>query len=560
MNKKLPIGLSDFKRLIEDDYYYIDKSLLIKELMDDGSSVILLPRPRRFGKTLNISMLKYFFQKSNTDTSYLFKNLAIWTQDEKYREMQGKYPVLFITFKDIKDRCWDSTYNKIKLLISSLYEEHRYLLDTEVLSEKEKNIFKKIASLEAENFHYDLSIRDLSLYLERYHKRKVIILMDEYDVPIQSGYFNGYYDDIVNFMRNFLSGALKDNSSLEKGVLTGILRVAKESLFSGINNLNVSSFLNYKFSNHFGLLEDEVVTILNYYNIGFQMKEIKDWYNGYIFGENVIYNPWSVINYADKWKDGLRPYWVNTSSNDLVRKLLTTSPPEVKNELELLIKGETLNKVISDDIVFGDIEKSTNTLWSFLLFSGYLKAESKELIEGTLYCNLVIPNKEVKYLYNNIILSWFEESIYSDKLSNMLKGLTSGDLETFEYIFREFVMKTFSYFDVSGTEPEKVYHAFVLGLLVSLGSTHFVKSNRESGYGRYDVLIIPKDLTKKGIVIEFKKVNKFRNETLEAAVDLALKQIDDKNYAEELITFGVKDIIKLAIVFDGKDVMIKKGC
>lgn len=358
-------------------------------------------------------------------------------------------------------------------------------------------------------------------------------------------------------MRNLLSGALKDNSNLEKGVLTGILRIAKESIFSGLNNLEVCSLLSHKYSDHFGLLETEVEELLRYYEIEFETGEVKKWYNGYIFGGNIIYNPWSIINYTDKWREGLLPYWVNTSSNDIVKQIITRSGREVKEDLEKLIQGESIKKIVEDNLVFGEIEKSADTVWSFLLFSGYLKAISQEQKNKRLYCDLKIPNLEVEYLYEEIIIGWFKQSIYNDRLQMMLKGLVNGDLETFESIFREFIVKTFSYFDTSFEEPEKVYHAFVLGLLVGLNDTHEVKSNRESGYGRYDVMLIPKESPGKGIIFEFKKVNRAKKETLEEATDAALNQIEQKKYEQELRERGVKDLIKIGIAFEGKEILMK---
>jgi hypothetical protein len=557
MKKKLPIGLSDFKRLIKDDFYYVDKSLFIKEIIDSSSIVTLLPRPRRFGKTLNLSMLRYFFEKTAENTGCLFWDLAIWRQGEKYTDLQGRYPVIYLTFKDVTGDKWPYCYGILKEIISKEYERHNYVLNAELLTKKEAVKYKKIVDLKAKEFDYGLSLKELSEYLERYYQKKVIILIDEYDAPIQSGFVHGYYPEIIGFMRNLLSGAFKDNSSLEKGVLTGILRIAKESIFSGLNNLEVHSLLSHKYSTHFGLLENEVEEMLKYYEIGLEIDKVKHWYNGYVFGEKIIYNPWSIINYADNRQEGLLPYWVNTSSNDLVQQIITRSGREVKEDLERLIRGDSITKIVDDNIVFGKIEKNADTVWSFLLFSGYLKATAKELKNKRLYCELKIPNLEVEYLYEEIILSWFKESIDTDKLNVMLKGLVSGDLETFEDIFREYLLKTFSYFDTGFDEPEKVYHAFVLGLLVSLDDTYEVKSNRESGYGRYDVMLIPKDTTQKGIIIEFKKVNRVKKETLEEAANAALAQIDRKEYEQELRERGVHDLIKLGIAFEGKEVLLK---
>lgn len=555
--KKLPIGLSDFKRIIDDDYYYVDKSLFIKDIIDNGSNVMLLLRPRRFGKTLNLSMLKYFFEKTHEDTSYLFRNLLIWSEPEKYRDSQGKYPVIFLTFKDVKNDTWEEALIKIKKVINDEYTRHSNLLSSNILKDNEKDYFNQILNYKASNSFFEEALKNLSSYLERFHGKKAIILIDEYDAPILCGYMNGYYSEVINFMRNLLSGGFKDNSSLEKGVMTGILRVAKESIFSGLNNLEVCTLLNKKYDIYFGLLENEIEDLLEFYGIECEVEEVKKWYNGYTFGESTVYNPWSIINYTDKWEDGLLPYWVNTSSNDLIRKIITTSGAEVKKDLEKLIKGEGIEKVVDDSIVFSDVEKSSDTIWSFLLFSGYLKITGKRLKEGLLNCTLAVPNKEVGYLYNNIVLGWFKQSIHNDKLDFMLKSLISGDIKTFSKIFREFVEKTFSYFDTSGKEAEKVYHAFVLGLMVNLQDSYEIRSNRESGYGRYDVMLIPRDFKQKGIVFEFKKIDKEDEKDLDAAAEAALLQIEEKNYKQELVDRGVKSTVEIGAAFEGKNVLIK---
>ena len=554
---KLPVGISDFKKLRDENCYYIDKSLLIKEILDADSEVILFPRPRRFGKTINLSMLRYYFEKSQDDRSYLFNDLAISSAEERYKKVQSSYPVIFLTFKDVKQDTQKRAYIKLKQVIARLYKTHDYLLKGNTLGTFEKENYKRILSGQGDLVFYEMALKDLSDYLERYYQKRVFILIDEYDAPIESGYLNGYYSKIINFMRNFLSGGFKDNPSLKKGVMTGILRVAKESIFSGLNNLSVYSLINSKYNKYFGLLEEETEEILSHYEMKDRLQEVKSWYNGYNFGGSTVYNPWSIIRYIENDGDA-KPYWVNTSSNSIIKRLISKDA-EVKEDLELLLKGENIQKEVSDHIVYGEIDKHSDYIWSFFLLSGYLKAENVNLEKGKLMCDLKIPNLEVYYLYENIIRDWFKVSIKNKQLNLMLKSLTTGDIETFENIFQEFVLESMSFFDTDGNEPEKVYHAFVLGMLVYLNDHYEVKSNRESGYGRYDVMLIPEDKNRKGIIMEFKKANLRKKESLEEAVDKALEQIEDRKYRQELLDRGVTEIMELGLAFAGKEVLVKVG-
>jgi hypothetical protein len=560
MKRRLPIGVSDFKEIIEEDLYFVDKSLIIKDLIDDGSKVILLARPRRFGKTLNMSMIKNFFEKTDDNTQEdkicLFKDLNVW-KHEYVREYFGKYPVIYITFKDIKNLTWKDCYLKIVQLIIREYNKNIKLLEENSLNPVDKKYFNRILNGEATMAEYEESLKYLTEFMVKAYKSKVILLIDEYDVPIQGGYLNGYYDEVINFMRNFLSGGLKDNENLQKAVLTGILRIAKESIFSGLNNLNVCTILNNKYSRYFGFEEKEVEKMLAYYGIETKMEEVKRWYNGYIFGNDVIYNPWSIIKYIENSDEGFMPYWVNTSSNDLVKNLITKGDAQLKQELQSLIRGEAIEKYINEDIVMNEIEQDTENVWSFLFFSGYLKVVKKQRnAEGELKCHLAIPNIEVSIVYRGIILNWFKANVGMDKYRNMLNALIKGDIKPFSKLFKDYVLKSISYFDVSGQEQEKIYHAFVLGMLVSLNETHQVKSNRESGYGRYDVMLIPREKKEKGIIIEFKKVDEDENETLEISAQNALKQIEDRSYEMEMKDNGIDNIIKLGISFKGKEVLI----
>ncbi len=554
--KKISIGITDFKEIINNNYYLVDKSLFIKEIMEDGSKVLLIPRPRRFGKTINMSMLKYFFEKTDEDNSFLFKELYIY-KCKDVMEKQGKYPVIYLTFKDEKYLSWKDCKSGMKFVIGNEFKRHKYLLKSNIMDDEEKETYKDIMNLKADDIYYHKSLLSLSMYLSKYYNEKTVIIIDEYEVPIQGGYTGNYYEDIINFMRNFLSGGLKDNIYLEKAILTGILRVAKESIFSGLNNLNVYSILKNKYSSYFGFSEVEIEEIFKYYEVEFKLDEVKSWYNGYVFGENVIYNPWSILNYVNNYEEGLQPYWINTSSNDLVKSLITKGGHQLKSELEDLIQDKSITKEINENIEMKEIDKSTENVWSFLLLSGYLKTvKNTRKPDGRLVCELAIPNIEVKYLYNEIIMSWFRESINNDEFNFMLNSLINGDIKTFGKILKKFVLSSVSYFDISGQESEKVYHAFVLGMLIALSEDYEVKSNRESGYGRYDIMIIPKDKNKIGIIMEFKKVDRDDEEDLKKAAEEGLKQIRERKYKQELIAREIKNIIEIGVAFEGKDVMV----
>lgn len=559
--QKLPVGLSDFKEVIKDNYYYVDKSLLIKELIDQGNKVVLLPRPRRFGKTLNLSMLRYFFEKTEEDTSHLFRHLKIWQAGEEYTQRQGKYPVIYLTFKDVKDANWESALRKIKRLIKAEFRRHKYLRASKNFEVEDKEYYAGIISLQAEQSDYEDSLQQLSQDLARFHGEQVILLIDEYDTPIQAAYVNGYYTKMIGFMRNFLSGGLKDNPHLEKGVLTGIMRVAKESIFSGLNNPGIFTLLQPEFASAFGLMESEVEQALRDFNVFDQYDKVRHWYNGYVFGERIIYNPWSIVNYLNSANKTFRPYWLNTSDNALIEQLLTRGGKELQAELESLIRGESLEKPVDENIVFRDLDKKENLLWSFLLFGGYLKYQTQrpdDFDPAITLCRLVIPNLEVRSMYLRIVQQWFSSRMENRKLELMLKALTGGDLETFEELFAELVENSFSFWSTGGRDAEKVYKAFAIGLLVWLAGRYEVKSERESGLGRYDVMLIPKDLRDAGIIIEFKKVNQKRGETKETAIAKAFQQIEEKKYAGELQGRGVQNIRKLAIVFKGKQVWVRE--
>lgn len=585
MKKNIPIGVSDFKKLIEGNYFFVDKSLIIKEFINNGADIILTPRPRRFGKTLNLSMLRYFFDikmkqdfenskleskcenleqtdieadNKFTNTRILFVNLNI-EKEEDIMKLQGKYPTIFLTFKNEKYQCYEDFKDGITLLLSNLYKEHDYLLESDKLSVFDKEEYRSMISRSVSIAYLSNAISMLMGYMNKHYGKKVMLFIDEYDVPIQEAYIKGYYDEMISLIRTMLTSALKDNPYVQKALITGILRVAKESIFSGLNNLEVDTILGYNFNDKFGFTPEEVEELLDYYDASTELNNIREWYNGYVFREQIIYNPWSVLNYLKRRNEGFMPYWINSSSNDLIKKLLVKGDQSMKLELESLIEGNSITKGIDDNIVMSEVENSNENIWSFLLMSGYLKAVKIENIRGRLYCELKIPNEEVLIFYENLIEKWFFETLTNQKYELMLNTLIAGDIKIFAGLFKDFVINNLSYFDVSGKEPERVYHAFVLGMLVSLSDTYKVKSNKESGYGRYDVMIIPKDISKIGIIIEFKKIDDFLDDTIEEATRAALKQIKDKKYAQELIEDGIENIIKLAIVFKGKVVEVTKG-
>ncbi|RQN01310.1 AAA family ATPase [Clostridium butyricum] len=559
MKKTIQVGTSNFKELIEENHFFVDKSLLIKEFVQNGAKVILTPRPRRFGKTLNMSMIKHFFDIENKEENKnLFKGLKIENEKE-IMKMQGRYPVIFLSFKDQKHFNFNNLEESISILISHLFRDYEYLLDSEKLSELDKKELKRYMAKEASVIEYSGGLNVLMKFMYKHYNEKIIVLIDEYDVPLQEAFIRGYYEEALVLVRNILTAGLKDNVYLEKALVTGILRVAKESIFSGLNNLEVNTILGLNFNDKFGFEEEEVKDLLQYYDLECKMDEVKNWYNGYMFGGKVIYNPWSVLNYIKNNEQGFMPYWINSSGNELIKRLLSRGTKETKECLEELIKGNAITKIVDDHIVMKDVDEDEENIWSFLTMSGYLKPIKQELIRGKIKCDLKIPNEEVHIFYENLIEKWFKESLTSQNYNTMLKALITKDIETFDEIFTEFIMRNMSYFDVSGKEPEKVYHAFVLGMIVSLNNEYEVKSNKESGYGRYDVMLIPRDASNLGIIIEFKRIKETNSKTIKTGIEEALKQIEENKYEAELIDRGVGDILKLAIVFKGKKVKIVEG-
>ena len=557
--KELDLGNSDFKSIIENNNYFVDKSLLIKEVIKAQKQVILLPRPRRFGKTLNLSMLNYFFDINQTNKENLFLKLNIWQTENEIKEKYAKYPVIYLSFKDAKDLNWEKTYKYIVNEIVNLYSKYDYLLEENVLKPHEKTTYNKILYSQTDSVDFAESLKRLSEYLFRYHNQKVVILIDEYDTPIQAG-FRNFYDNVISFMRNLLSGAFKDNKYLYKGVITGILRVSRESIFTGLNNVSVHSVLDNEFSDKFGFTEIETKQILIDFDVPIQYEEIKKWYNGYKIGQTKdIYNPWSILNYIVGYKNGFKTYWANTSSNELLKEQLADRNENYTREQLLgLINNETIEKEIDENFVFPNLDKNKELLWSLLTFSGYLTSINKT---GRKSYELKIPNYEIKTVFQDIIFDWLNTDlkIKQTLLIDTTKFLTNNEIEKFEIGFKKIIGDTFSYFDTQG-EPENVYQSYVLGLLAIIGDDYIIKSNRESGEGRYDIMLIPHDKNKFGVVIEIKQIAKQEiekdidfNERINEKIKEAQKQIDRNKYYKELIENKVSKIIKLPIVFAGKE-------
>ncbi len=568
--KKLPIGFSDFKDVITNDYYYVDKTLFIKEVIDSGDKILLIPRPRRFGKTLNITMLKYFYDccpdtwaetgpRSQNPNAHLFDSLAIARAGREYLDKMGKYPVIYLSFREIKDMEWESCLDSIKKLIQREYARHYYLLESHKLMAHEQVYFKKIIDLSGSISDYTNSLESLLIFLNRFYNQRAVVLIDEYDTPVHAGYIHGYYDEIINFIRIFMGSGLKDTGQyLEKGIVTGIMRIARESIFSDLNNLGVYTLLSKRFNHSFGFTENEVKTMLEDFDALDILEQVQRWYNGYRFGGNVIYNPWSIINFLNDEDRELKPYWINTSDNKMVDSLLSRGDVELRKELEQLIRGESIEKAIDENIILKDIDTDEDSFWSYLLMGGYLKQTAPRPDSGRVFYTLSVPNEEVKTTYQRIIRRFFTARVEPERVEIMLKALIDGDIKLFEKMLKAIVLAVFSYHDFRG-EPEKVYHALVMGLLVWISGPHEIKSNRESGYGRYDIIIIPKDITKTGYVIEFKTVDTDEKETKDMAITAALNQIEEKKYETELIERGIQNRKKLAIVFNGKEVHVKQG-
>ena len=557
---RFAIGTSDFAKLREGGFAYVDKTSLIQEVVDTGAEVLLFPRPRRFGKTLNLSMLRYFLEKSEEHRAPLFAGLIIESTGSARTHFQ-RYPVLFMTFKDVKALSWDQCFQAITGVLADIYREHRYLLEGGTLAPHEAEAFTAILTGRATEVQCWRALADLSRHLRAYHRERVVILIDEYDTPIHAGFACGYYDQAVTFFRNFLSGGLKDNPSLFKGVLTGILRVAKESVFSGLNNLAVYSILRPELSASFGFTEDEVAALAALLDEPHEpelLRGIGAWYNGYCFGGRVIYNPWSVLSFLDSADHQLRPYWVSTGSSEIVRELIFSGPEGLQAEMEILLGGGDVDKRVEESIALRDVARSPDAVWSFLLFSGYLTATDVRSVEGEVRARLRVPNKEVAGELAGMVKAWLHQQVGgSAEVERMLEALLRGDARTVERYLSRMVKASLSYHDTGGDTPERVYHGFIVGLLVSLGPRYEVRSNRESGFGRYDVMVLPRAAGEPGVVLELKTIDVEEGETKEAALADALRQIRERDYATELRERGAHPIHELAAVFDGKRAWVR---
>lgn len=548
----LPVGVSDY-RLASTEYYYIDKTMMLKDFIDERPMVTLFTRPRRFGKTLNMDMLRTFFEKTNEDTSKYFKDKKIWEQGEYYRSFQGKYPVIFITLKDVKHNSWDNTFANIGSIISSEYCRHSDLSKSPKLDKKQKDFYDKMVSEKFSAVDLERSLLYLSEMLKKHYGEGAVIIIDEYDTPIQSGHTNGFYDDVIAFMRNLLSGCFKDNKSLAFGFLTGILRVAKESIFSGLNNLTINSVLDNKYSEYFGFTANEVKEMAAYYSAPDKFDEVCEWYDGYRFGKTDIFNPWSVINYFSNDCEP-RAFWLSTGSNDIIGEIIKEADNEIYERLSSLVNGGSFTTYIDTSVIYPQIKNNPSSIYSFLLMAGYLKVvKSSVSISGDFMCEVALPNKEISLVYRKEILQKLENLIPQATAIAVEEAIFSGNGEKLRDIISNFLIQSVSAFDAAG---ENFYHGFMLGVCALFGNS-YVTSNRESGDGRYDIALSPKVSNLPGIIIEL-KAEKNRNENeLQELAKTALKQINEKKYDTELKLKGVKTIYKYGVAFSGKHVAVE---
>lgn len=550
-NKSLPIGVSDFK-LATTGYYYVDKTLMIRDFLDKKPMVSLFTRPRRFGKTLNMDMLRVFFEKTNEDTSVYFKDKQIWQCGDYYTKHQGQYPVIFLTFKDVKSMTWEETFQKIRRLISLEFIRHNELETSSVLTAYEKEQYHLLAGDSGDEVDCQMGLQLLSLLLHKHYGRECIIIIDEYDTPIQQGHTCNFYPEIVNFMRNFFSGGLKDNPHLAFGFLTGILRVAKESIFSGMNNLKTYSILDDGYSSYFGFTEKEVKDMLRYYGKDDKYNELSEWYDGYRFGNTEIFNPWSVINYIS---DNCFPkaFWQSTGSNEIIGEIIQTATPEITKDLYKLLCGEKIAAYIDTGVIYPEVQNNPYSIYSFLLVAGYLKvANIYPQSDGNFMCDVAIPNKEITFVYEKEVLNRTNQNSLAISIS---QAIFSKDTQKLQSLLEDFMVKNISSIDGAN---EGFYHGMMLGLCAILGNRYKIRSNRESGLGRFDIQLMPLAKGMPGFIFEFKHT-KDEHTDLSALADSALQQIEAKKYDTELRDNGVNLIISIGIAFRGKSAVVRRG-
>ena len=560
LKKKISIGIEDYREMVDDDFYYIDKTLVVKELLDNKTKVFLITRPRRFGKTLGLSTIRTFFEDerdisgNKIENLHYFSGKKIMEAGEEYLSHAGKYPVIKLSLKAAKQPTFDIAYKCLAEQIAKEYYRHMYVAESGVLTEKEKEKYYALRDEEAEYKEYATSIEFLSDCLERYHGEKAIILIDEYDVPLENAWFEGFYDEMIRFIRSLFESALKTNSHLAFAVVTGCLRISKESIFTGLNNLKVVSILNTSFGEYFGFLLSEVEEMLDFYELGHCKEAAKKWYDGYLFGEKEVYNPWSIINYVEETVNRTakfpKPYWSNTSSNSIVRELVERADTQARGEIELLLAGGTIEKPIHEDITYGDVYDSQDNLWNFLFFTGYLK-KCKERQEGELqYLTLAVPNAEISYIYKNIILTWFDKKIQKNDMTPLLKAMEQGDCEIFAKFLSAQLLDTISFFDYK----ESYYHGFLAGILKCFDK-YRISSNREAGEGRSDLIMEDYKMGDIGIILEIKVASKFSE--MGKMCDEALEQIEEMQYEHNLREEGYQEILKYGICFFKKRCMVK---
>ena len=559
MKKKLPIGISNFKEIIEDEYYYFDKTEFIENLFEEVSKIKLFTRPRRFGKTLNMSMIRYFFDIGNKDENRkLFENLKI--SKSKYFEKQGTAPVISISFRNYDEKNWENGFEMIKNTISDLYDEFEFVKEN--LSVRKKEKYDSILFNRATEATWKLSLLDLTKYLYEYYGKKVVVLIDEYDQPIIDSYVKGYYQEAISFFKTFYGVVLKDNNYLEMGIMTGILRVGKENIFSGLNNLRVHTILDNRFTEYFGITESEIEKALKDFDLEFELQDVQKWYNGYLFGDIKVYNPWSIINFLNDEK--LKPYWVNTSGNELIKLYLKKLKNEIFDDFSKLLNKKAILKRIDDNMTFANLEANyEENIWNLFFHSGYLTlAEEIQDDEEQVY--LKIPNEEILKMFSKMFIEVYFENYNS--FYNMVYSLKNGDIETFKKELRKILLENVGIFDVSGVYKEQFYRGLMLGIILILKNEYEITSNNFSGKGRYDLLLKPKNLEKRkeGIILELKVVNAMENlsedkifEKLENECDIALQQIEKKEYASVLKNSGVENVLKIGIAFFGKELAVK---